>query len=126
MTPAGAFEAELKAMSSTDLPDGNEEPPDPASCRVEMILRVGPLGDDSGDDFTLFFVTPAWLAANTPVEGFRVLKYTIVVPRFEWPVAERASRGLVGSPQARSWEEFLEEFSRSAYWEYSDDMPASW
>jgi hypothetical protein len=87
---------------------------------------VGPAGADSGDDFTLFFVTPRWLAENIGPDDFRVLGYTVVLSRFQWPIAERAARGLVASTQARSWDEFVEAFSRIAYWEYSHEPPPVW
>jgi hypothetical protein len=113
-------------MDSTDLPAPEQEPADPANCRVRTTVRVGPAGDDSGDDFTLFFVTPAWLARNLGADDFRVLEYTVVLSRFQWPVAERAARELVASTEPQSWEQFVDAFSRIAYWEYSDETPPAW
>lgn len=110
-------------MDSVDLPARDQEPSDPANCRVETTIRVGPVGDDGGDDFTLFFVTPGWLAQNIAFDDFRLLNYTVVLPRFGWAVAERAARALIASIEAGSWEEFVENFSRLACWEYSTAVP---
>jgi len=121
--PAKRFEVELKGMDSLDLPGLDDEPADPASCRVETTLRIGPVGDTSGDDFTLVFVTPGWLAENIPSEGFRVLKHTVVLPVFQWSAAQRAAGQLIDTARADSWEDFVEQFSRIAVWEYSNDLP---
>jgi len=98
---------------------------DAGNCRVETTIRVGPVGANSGDDFTLFFVTPTWLAENIGPDGFRALDYTVVVSRFEWPVADLAARALIASIEARTWEEFVKGFSCLAYWEYSNAPPPS-
>jgi hypothetical protein len=119
------FAAELKGLDSYDLPGLDQEPSDPKNCRIETTLRVGPVGDDSGDDFTLFFVTPAWLADNISADEFRVLAYTVVLPTFRWSLAEHSARTLIDSIESRSWEEFAAAFSRLAYWEHSTDAPPS-
>ena len=113
----------MKGLDSVNLPALNDEPPDPANCRIETTVRVGPVGDDSGDDFTLYFVTPSWLADNLGIEESLVLQYTVVLPRFRWSSADRAARALIDSIESRSWDEFVAEFSRLAYWEYSGDPP---
>ena len=120
------FDVELKGMDSVDLPALDQEPNDPANCRVETNIRVGPVGDDSGDNFALFFVTPGWLAQNIASDDFRLLNYTVVLSSFQWAVAERAARALIASTEAESWEQFVESFSRLAYWEYSTAVPPSW
>lgn len=121
--PLDRFRAELKGMDSVDLPGIDDAPPDPTNCRVEMTIRVGPAGEDSGDDFTLVFVTPSWLADNIAHDDFRLLDYTVVLSEFTWSLAERAADALVENVDAGSWDEFVTAFSRVAFWEYSSDAP---
>ena len=122
--PIDRFTAELKSMDSYDLPGGADDlPSDPKNCRIETTIRVGEVGSEAGDDFTLFFVTPAWLADNSDQGEFRVLRYTVVVPEFTWDLAARAARSLIDRVDAKSWEEFAGVFSRTACWEYDDEMP---
>jgi Immunity protein 8 len=121
--PTDRFHAELKGMDSVDLPGIDDAPPDPTNCRVETTIRVGPAADDSGDDFTLIFITPSWLAHNIPHDDFCLLEYTVVLSEFTWPLAERAANALVEKVDAGSWGEFVAAFSRIAFWEYSGDPP---
>ena len=119
----GRFRAELKRFFSSDLPGLDDEPSDPKNCRIETTMAVGEVGDEAADDFTLFFVTPAWLADNSD-KGDQVVRYTIVVPEFTWDAADRAARSLIEGVDARSFEEFVDVLSQSAYWEFaSDDVP---
>lgn len=113
------FRPKLKGLDSVDLPALGDEPEDSSNCRIETTARVGPADDDSGDDFVVFFVTPAWLAENTGPEASQALLYHVVVPKFTWEAAERAATALITSVRSRSWEEFVEEFSRYAHWEFS-------
>jgi len=119
----GSYRAELKRWFSYDLPRLDDEPSDPKNCRIHTMLQVGEVGDDAVTDFTLFFVTPAWLADHSD-QGDRVLRYTVVVPEFTWDAVERTARSLIEGIDAKSWEEFVDVFSQSAYWgDPSNDAP---
>lgn len=126
MAARPSLTVELKGLDSSDLPGPDDVPADPDNCRVETTVRVGPAGTASGDDFILYFVTPSWLARNTSEKGLRVLSHTVVISRFEWSEAERAANVLIELAAGASWEEFVRNFSRFAYWEYSEDPAPSW
>jgi hypothetical protein len=121
--PIDRFTAALKGIDSVDLPGLDDQPTDPKNCRIETTIRIGPAGDDTGDDFTLFFVTPSWLSDNIHQGEFRVLNYTVVMPEFTWSAAERAVRSMIERVDAGSWEGFVDAFSQTAYWEYSSGAP---
>ncbi len=93
----------------------------PGNCRITVTARVGPVGDDAGDDFMLRFVTPRWLAGHP---GAGSPPYSVLVPRVSWDVIEHRVADMVSGIDAADWEQFVERFSEMALWEFSpDELP---
>ncbi len=126
MSPADqsrtSVRAELRGLSSIDLPDGKSLPSDPRDCRILLHAEIGTVGEVTGTDLFAFdFCTTDYLRRLVVTEdGFYPLQRTIVVEEFSWELAEQAIEAIIDQAgEAQSWSAIANEIGKYAEWEFA-------
>jgi Immunity protein 8 len=118
--------AELRAIEPNDYPGWDAfvaaDRPTPWDDFGWFTLSIAPEGDPGADNFQMLVATPAAISLAKGNSGaFRGL----VVNTFEPAVIAQTLRDHIASLQALTWQDLVDQFRRTMFWEYEGMGPAS-
>ncbi|MCA1790113.1 MAG: immunity 8 family protein [Thioalkalivibrio sp.] len=114
------MKADLKGISSIDLPDGTSLPANPKDCWILVTASIGSDESEAADDFTFYVCTPdrmhSILTTSPVIWGKRLL----IVDQFDWATVKRTIDELCDRISGENWDDIARQLSYYALWEFSD------
>jgi hypothetical protein len=116
-----AMTKELTSMF-TDLGLELEEfiPANPRNFYLLLHLRIGPVDQDGGHDYTFGICTPDWLSHQVHVTGPLWGRHLLVVNQFAPTEIRAAIQKAVARCEREDWAETYVVLSRIFAWEFED------
>ncbi|MAG68035.1 MULTISPECIES: immunity 8 family protein [Pseudomonas] len=109
---------ELKGISADEVDIHSYAPDDPECFFITLRLRIGPEGDNGGDDFEVFVCTPTWLQNNVwePMWG----RHFLIVKEFNYQLIVDAIIKAISQYEGVGWSEIACKLARLYAWEFED------
>ncbi len=110
--------ADLKGISADEVDIHSYAPDDPECFFITLRLRIGPEGDNGGDDFEVFVCTPTWLQNNVwePMWG----RHFLIVKEFNYQLIVDTIIKAISQYEGVGWSEIACKLARLYAWEFED------
>ncbi|MBJ7314334.1 immunity 8 family protein [Rugamonas sp. CCM 8940] len=83
-------------------------------------LRIGVIGNSSGDDFRVFVCSPDWIRDECSSKTAILGRHMIVFHQFNLAEMKNKIIEVVDECEGVDWEEISRKISRFAAWEFED------
>lgn len=113
------MQAELRALSSSDVSDLTSYAPNDPFC-LAMRALIGPKGLEGEESFDFEVCSPGWLAAELRREPVVSGRSRLVMAAFDVGAIEAYVRTQIAFATGDSWSEIANKLGRSFRWEFED------
>jgi hypothetical protein len=113
--------AELKSLSSTDIPSLEEFRP-VGPFGLSIFAMVGPAGSMGQESFGITVCTPEWFEQNMKGSVASGRHY-LFVKEYNYQELKRFMVGYCSRCMGKSWAEVAEKVARIGYWEFEGYEP---
>ena len=123
--------AEIKVIDTTyaDILDADVDlrdwkPADPECFYLDLMVGVGPAGEDALEWFDVYVCTPRWLLEQEQRgKGYLWPQGRLLMWRYDYELMTAAIRQMVSRFDAPDWESLAVSLSRYMHWEFTDYQP---